>query len=89
MPAAIATKDCCYVNLNYREDRCCICGMLTSTRQGVPMYEDIVLPNDWDGEWYGRTACLPCFELQGEITKWLPMTAHEFVKIRGVSAEAG
>lgn len=71
------------IDLNYREDECHICGNVAGNC-GIPMYEDIVLPNDWDGEWCCQPACQQCFVLQELITAWLPMATHDFAKIRGV-----
>ncbi len=75
-------KEILHINLNERYDECHICGDVAANC-GIPMYEDMVLPNDWSGEWYGQPACQQCFELQETITKWLPMSAYDFVKIRG------
>lgn len=54
---------------------CAVCGA-DSHRSGIPMYEDLVLPNDWSGEWGGRPACERCRIAQEEITE--PVTLAEF-----------
>ena len=61
---------------------CCICGD-GSLKSGIPMYEDMVLPNDWQGEWGGQPACDRCRELQGTLTE--PMPDWEF---RALAARA-
>jgi len=35
---------------------------------GIPVYEGMVLPNDWEGEWGGAPACRACFIAQGRLT---------------------
>lgn len=48
---------------------CFICGVdLLGCRQGVPVYEDVILPNSWEGEWSGADACPECFAAQQGIT---------------------
>jgi len=36
---------------------------------GVPMWEGMVLPNDWPDEWGGFPACRPCYDWQQTLTK--------------------
>lgn len=57
------------IDLNYRATECYICGESTSPEYGIPMYEDVVLPNDWTEEWFGQPACSLCFEAQNKLTK--------------------
>lgn len=70
------------VDLNARPSECGVCGVglpdvgYTSGGIGVPMYEDLVLPNDWEGEWFGTDACPRCYALQSAIDK--PVPAHLF-----------
>lgn len=76
-----------------RDTECRLCGVpLVEPRYGVPMYEDLVLPNDtshihfgdyirgWDGEWGGFDACERCYEAQGRLIA--PMTEAEFLRFR-------
>ena len=56
-------------------EECRICGD-TSYRSGIPMYEGMVLPNDWVGEWGGQPACERCRLAQEALT--LPIELHEF-----------
>jgi hypothetical protein len=60
-------------------ENCCICGE-PSYKSGIPMYEDLVLPNDWQGEWGGKPACELCRRLQGELTE--PVRDDEFLRMR-------
>ncbi len=63
-----------YVRLDTPSGECQICGEhLPHIGQGVPMHEDLVLPNDWSGEWAGFDACLPCFEAQATLTAPMPV----------------
>lgn len=62
---------------------CRVCGSL-SFKKGIPMYEDMVLHNDYAGEWFGQPACDQCFALQSLLTE--PMSLDEFKKIRGIKA---
>ena len=57
-------------------DSCVICDGPPSPLHGVPVYEDLILPNDWPGEWGGMPACLKCFAIQALITE--PLTVSEF-----------
>jgi hypothetical protein len=57
------------INLNEHHSECSICGDLTTPKCGIPMYEDMVLPDDWSGEWFGQPACRRCFELQNKLTQ--------------------
>jgi len=61
------------VHLYPRESECIVCNApLVSPRQGVPMYEGDVLPNDWTGEWGGFDACEPCYRVQSTLTAPTP-----------------
>lgn len=53
------------------------CGTrLVAPCYGVPVYEDLILPNDFEGEWGGFDACARCFWLQGRMTE--PVSLREF-----------
>lgn len=54
---------------------CVVCGEV-SFRSGIPMYEDMVLHNDYEGEWGGQPACDRCREFQGLLTE--PMELERF-----------
>ncbi len=56
---------------------CIICGECTDNKQGIPTYEDLVVPNDWNGEWFGQPACQNCFEAQATVQH--PITFDKFL----------
>ncbi len=61
------------IDLSPRRSECAVCGTYLEVPSsggglGVPMYEGLVLPNDWDGEWGGFDACRRCYEWQGGLT---------------------
>ncbi len=66
------------INLNERWADCVVC-QEPSFDCGIPMYEDIILPNDWTGEWFGQPACPQCFRLQSLLNK--PICFNEFRSI--------
>jgi len=55
--------------MNESHADCFVCGESTYNTHGIPVYEDIILPNDWEGEWFGQTACLECFKAQNKLTR--------------------
>ena len=57
---------------------CCICGE-PSLQMGIPVFEDLVLPNDYEGEWGGRPACPECFAAQSKLVE--PMEFHKFRRL--------
>ncbi len=70
------------IDLNPIQEDCWCCGeFVLPLRHGVPAYEDLVLPNDWEGEWGGRPACPRCHELQGLLRE--PMTLADFRRLVG------
>lgn len=67
------------IDLQDWEHECGICGDDHLRRQGVPRYEDWILPNDWEGEWYGLDTCRRCYDAQGGLTK--PMRQADFLRL--------
>lgn len=65
---------------------CWVCGDL-SHRMGIPVYEDLILPNHHDGEWGGVPACRECFELQGLLRE--PTALADFRRLRGLDRTKG
>jgi hypothetical protein len=58
---------------------CWVCGEDATGRDcGIPVYEDMVLPNKWRGEWGGVPACRRCFERQSKLLQ--PMHQIEFLR---------
>ena len=70
------------IDLHPIQEYCWICGeFVIPLTQGVPSYEDLVLPNDWGGGWGGQPACRRCFDLQGLLRE--PMQLADFRRLRG------
>lgn len=68
------------IDLNFnRRLECHICNSPTSGKFGVPMYEDMVLPNNWLGEWFGQTVCEVCFLAQNKLQK--PINQNKFAML--------
>lgn len=60
-PAAITV-----IELWPHEDDCWVCGVPVTASSagpnyGVACYEDLIVPNDHQGEWGGFTACRACY----------------------------
>lgn len=68
--------DVLIINMNEHPVECFVCGESAPSTLGIPIYEDIILHNDWDGEWFGQSACQRCFNLQNELNK--PMGLDQF-----------
>lgn len=49
------------IHLNPPECDCCICGERCIVAQGVPIYEDEIVPDDYQGEWGGQSVCRRCY----------------------------
>ena len=61
------------IRINEPETSCGICGEnTTGLHLAIPMFEDLVLPNMWQGDWVGVDACLPCFEKQERLRAPVP-----------------
>jgi len=66
------------IELNYRYHICGACGDSAEPHLGIPMYEDLVLPNSWDGEWFGQHVCQRCFDIQSLLIA--PVSSDLFVR---------
>lgn len=55
------------IDLNPRDFECHICGREDSYGStggfGIPIYEDAIVPDDYEGEWGGVPVCARCFYL--------------------------
>ena len=57
---------------------CFICGLETYVDFGLPVYEDWILPNDWEDEWFGATVCARCYSIFNEkITAPITLVAAQ------------
>lgn len=71
------TSERMVLNMQSLPADCWACGENASGRQcGIPVYEDMILPNDWQGEWGGAPACRECFLLQSTLIE--PMARAKF-----------
>jgi hypothetical protein len=53
---------------------CWVCGLATYLDQGLAVYEDEILPNSWNGEWFGATVCPRCYALfNDKVSEPLPL----------------
>ena len=72
------------IDLHPVQEYCWCCNeFVLPLRHGVPAYEDLVLPNDWEGDWGGRPACQRCFDLQGLLRE--PMPLSQFRRLIGAN----
>jgi hypothetical protein len=73
------TADALTIRMQSLPADCWVCGSPDATGLdcGIPIYEDLILPNDWQGEWGGAPACPQCFELQNRLTE--PLTRKAFL----------
>lgn len=61
-------SDVVVIDMQDRAADCVRCGLLANPQLGIPVYEDVAVPNDWTGEWFGAPACDECFDWQGKLT---------------------
>lgn len=59
------------IDLSPHEVSCVVCGVITDDSHGIPMYEDLVLPDDWTGEWFGQPACRRCHAAQSRLSNFM------------------
>lgn len=52
------------IELFPHEIDCYVCGELCDPREhlAIPIYEDEIVPDNWDGEWGGVPVCRECYE---------------------------
>lgn len=50
------------IDLSPHFDKCCVCDEEVQMQYGLAMYEDLLVPDDWPGEWGGFTACKRCYD---------------------------
>ena len=51
---------------------CCVCERETDVRQGLAVYEDLLVPDDYEGDHGGMAACWTCFQQwrRGVLRPW-------------------
>lgn len=78
------TVDFTVIRLDPRESNCIICNVyIRDCHKGVPMYEGMILHNDYEGEWAGFDACDECYLLQCSLTA--PVSRTQFLKMKSIS----
>lgn len=50
------------IDMNPICGECFICNVYHRLEQGLPTYEGEILPDDYQGEWFGRSCCRICFD---------------------------
>lgn len=45
------------------EAECFVCEKVTGLRFGVPRYEDLIVPDNYVGEWGGAAVCHLCYRV--------------------------
>jgi len=45
-------------------EKCCVCGKEMDEVSGysLPMYEGVVVPDDYEGDWAGFECCYECYQ---------------------------
>ena len=51
---------------------CHLCDQATLDSQGIAVYEDLILPDDYTGEWFGAPVCLKCWAKVDRLQKQRP-----------------
>ena len=52
---------CLVINMQSPTIECCVCGAEDQHRWALATYEDVILPDDWAGEWMGNACCKTCW----------------------------
>lgn len=68
------------IDIAHPEGVCWVCGKPILIEQGIAIYEDLILPNNWEGEWGGVHTCKECYDLQQTITK--PISLADFLSLK-------
>lgn len=61
---------------------CVICSAECLHRQGLAIWEDQIVPDDYQGEWGGAPACPECYELAADLQEENPGKPIPFSAIR-------
>lgn len=71
------------IDLQSRHVECCVCDTHDEHHWALATYEDVILPDDYEGEWMGNACCRRCYAawLAGIIQPHMTFAqAHEAVK---------
>lgn len=66
---------------------CTLCGAETGDKFGIAVYEDVIVPDDYKGEWGGSPVCARCFYLTRGYQEQHPGEMVSFGTIRGLIGE--
>lgn len=61
---------------------CVVCNEECLHKQGLAIWEDQVVPDDYQGEWGGAPACRECYELAADLQEESPGQFIPFSAIR-------
>jgi hypothetical protein len=64
------------------QTNCVICGTDCGLEFGLAIYEDLIVPNNYTGEWGGAPACRPCFEQAAALQKDRPRVFISFSEVK-------
>jgi hypothetical protein len=76
------------IDLNPHDVECHLCDRPCHYRQGVPIYEGAIVPDDHQGEWGGVPVCLRCYYLVRGLQSEHPGKLIPFAAIRGLLGDA-
>jgi hypothetical protein len=74
------------IDLNGLDAECYVCDQDTSHEQGIAIYEDLIVPNDYTGEWGGVPACRRCYVLALGLQAENPGQAIPIAWVRHLAA---
>jgi hypothetical protein len=46
---------------------CTLCGVVTSDKYGIAIWEDTIVPDDYEGEWGGSPVCKRCYDAAAQV----------------------
>lgn len=64
---------------------CTICGAETSDKFGIAVYEDVIVPDNYEGEWGGAPVCARCFYITRGMQEQNPGKALTFAQVKKVA----
>lgn len=70
------------INLNPHDVKCHLCDAACEYRQGVPIYEGMIVPDDYQGEWGGVPTCQRCYYLVRGLQAEHPGKLIPFSEVR-------
>ena len=77
------------INLTPIGIECYVCDGEDASGFGIPIYEDLIVPDDYAGEWGGVPVCRRCFYLVRGVQSEHPGKAIRTASVRALAARAG